>query len=345
MATVVPVMRHQSRPSSLRHIKLSHSPSRLTIVTGPDQPEEPGSRKHEASERSGADSTRALSSRTVPVNSGKLRRASDSVQVLSLVTGEVREHGEHWKMARLSQHVLARLFAFYTLLYSGPQLKAQLCLSLVSAFADVITSLVFFVWLQDELSSPAFYILLMNIVFAFPVLGNLSCQLHTALHGNMVTEHMLFVFMISAIFYYSFGLLSVVVIWDEQLAGVIILSAAIYLTCPAFNAVLTAIVALAPLAVLGLTLELLMRIIVCKTRCPRREKVRRNLRYQTYLFERERFEVTDCTICLGRFEESDFVCLLLCHSSHVFHERCILAWLEKQVTCPICRQDIQFQDS
>jgi len=44
-----------------------------------------------------------------------------------------------------------------------------------------------------------------------------------------------------------------------------------------------------------------------------------------------------CPICLESFITTQHVAALGCHASHVFHEACIGAWLEKTACCPLCR--------
>lgn len=45
-----------------------------------------------------------------------------------------------------------------------------------------------------------------------------------------------------------------------------------------------------------------------------------------------------CTICLEEFEPKIEVMVTPCN--HMFHEDCILPWLERQGQCPICRSEI-----
>ncbi|XP_044477193.1 uncharacterized RING finger protein C2A9.04c-like [Mangifera indica] len=42
-----------------------------------------------------------------------------------------------------------------------------------------------------------------------------------------------------------------------------------------------------------------------------------------------------CSICLEEFNVGDELCRLPC--SHFYHEDCIVPWLEKSHTCPLCR--------
>lgn len=47
---------------------------------------------------------------------------------------------------------------------------------------------------------------------------------------------------------------------------------------------------------------------------------------------------TDCCICLETFHIDDNVSLLRC--GHMFHKGCIIDWLKKDFTCPLCRGSV-----
>lgn len=48
---------------------------------------------------------------------------------------------------------------------------------------------------------------------------------------------------------------------------------------------------------------------------------------------------TQCAICWGDFKEKEEVTPLLCDERHLFHTRCIEAWIRKgHNSCPLCRK-------
>lgn len=55
--------------------------------------------------------------------------------------------------------------------------------------------------------------------------------------------------------------------------------------------------------------------------------------------EQEIMETESCSICLDNLFGSSSIhgpaTLMSC--SHVFHERCLLEWLQRKNTCPMCR--------
>ena len=48
---------------------------------------------------------------------------------------------------------------------------------------------------------------------------------------------------------------------------------------------------------------------------------------------------TDCAVCLGEFEEGEFL-KHLPNCSHVFHIPCIDTWFESHSNCPLCRTHV-----
>lgn len=46
-----------------------------------------------------------------------------------------------------------------------------------------------------------------------------------------------------------------------------------------------------------------------------------------------------CAICWGEFRENEEVTPLMCDERHLYHTRCIEAWIRKgNNTCPLCRK-------
>jgi ElaB/YqjD/DUF883 family membrane-anchored ribosome-binding protein len=44
-------------------------------------------------------------------------------------------------------------------------------------------------------------------------------------------------------------------------------------------------------------------------------------------------EKLDCSICLEKISDS----IVITKCEHVFHEKCLTTWLDKYLTCPLCR--------
>jgi Ring finger domain len=53
-------------------------------------------------------------------------------------------------------------------------------------------------------------------------------------------------------------------------------------------------------------------------------------------------EVSSCPICLGEFQDQEKVCQSkdAPSCSHVFHYKCLQAWLLKHTSCPVCRHEM-----
>lgn len=56
--------------------------------------------------------------------------------------------------------------------------------------------------------------------------------------------------------------------------------------------------------------------------------------------------VSDCSICLSKFEGNSIVITLPCNSNHIFHADCIEPWLRMfHGTCPLCREPVDPQEA
>uniref|UniRef100_G3TN79 E3 ubiquitin-protein ligase RNF181 n=1 Tax=Loxodonta africana TaxID=9785 RepID=G3TN79_LOXAF len=49
-----------------------------------------------------------------------------------------------------------------------------------------------------------------------------------------------------------------------------------------------------------------------------------------------------CPVCLLEFEEEETAIEMPCH--HLFHSNCILPWLSKTNSCPLCRHELPTDD-
>ncbi|XP_076937246.1 RING-H2 finger protein ATL52-like [Bidens hawaiensis] len=72
----------------------------------------------------------------------------------------------------------------------------------------------------------------------------------------------------------------------------------------------------------GLDEEIIKSITVCK-----------------YKKEDGLFTCTDCSVCLGEFQEDESI-KILPKCSHVFHVYCIDTWLKTHLNCPLCRANV-----
>ncbi|EZA49733.1 hypothetical protein DMN91_007710 [Ooceraea biroi] len=56
----------------------------------------------------------------------------------------------------------------------------------------------------------------------------------------------------------------------------------------------------------------------------------------------ESTESKQCPVCLKEFEVDDKAKLMPCQ--HVFHQECIIPWLQKTNSCPLCRYELPTDD-
>mmetsp|Transcript_10376 Transcript_10376/g.18306 ORF Transcript_10376/g.18306 Transcript_10376/m.18306 type:complete len:291 (-) Transcript_10376:1618-2490(-) len=49
---------------------------------------------------------------------------------------------------------------------------------------------------------------------------------------------------------------------------------------------------------------------------------------------------SQCCICISNFENKETLARLPCSRQHIFHEACVLKWLQKYPECPLCRKKV-----
>lgn len=47
-----------------------------------------------------------------------------------------------------------------------------------------------------------------------------------------------------------------------------------------------------------------------------------------------------CPICCDQFQNSDEIVILSCNIKHIFHPDCVKSWLDKNDTCPLCKERV-----
>ncbi|MEN2497891.1 MAG: hypothetical protein MHMPM18_002222 [Marteilia pararefringens] len=50
----------------------------------------------------------------------------------------------------------------------------------------------------------------------------------------------------------------------------------------------------------------------------------------------------ECPVCLEAFADDERIRILACR--HTFHSDCIITWLERNTSCPMCRKLIEYNE-
>jgi hypothetical protein len=72
-----------------------------------------------------------------------------------------------------------------------------------------------------------------------------------------------------------------------------------------------------------------------------RNAVEKLIEKNGFVAEKSDEELDTCSICLAELSSADGAELLRMDCSHLYHQRCLLTWLEKQSTCPLCRREVE----
>lgn len=120
------------------------------------------------------------------------------------------------------------------------------------------------------------------------------------------------------------------------------LLAVAYVSC--FDCVtgLVILVVILILCFIGLIIEGIIRLIVCNLSCPEQDMLVVRYKYQLFSYDIDSFGKNECVICLSDFNGEEEVVVLSCHNSHIFHEKCMVEWIQRSGLCPVCRKEIAF---
>jgi hypothetical protein len=71
-----------------------------------------------------------------------------------------------------------------------------------------------------------------------------------------------------------------------------------------------------------------------------RSAIRKLIKKGGLVAEKSDQELGTCSVCLEELSSPDGAELLRMDCSHLYHQRCILPWLEKRNSCPTCRREV-----
>ncbi|KAK3590232.1 hypothetical protein CHS0354_041299 [Potamilus streckersoni] len=97
-----------------------------------------------------------------------------------------------------------------------------------------------------------------------------------------------------------------------------------------------------PLLGIGLFTLILSFILCCYMwrlkRAARLEKGYKQVKYFQQL--KQKFPNETCPVCLVDFELKEYVSV--CPCQHIFHQNCLIEWLQHKNACPLCKAPVQF---
>jgi len=84
--------------------------------------------------------------------------------------------------------------------------------------------------------------------------------------------------------------------------------------------------------------EFVYRLAKGELKCPKREPLVLEFKYNLYPYSEILTNEKICAICRAAFQPLEKICCFKCNKSHIFHEECIFTALVTHPLCPLCRQ-------
>eukprot|EP00826_Nyctotherus_ovalis_P010001 TRINITY_DN12653_c0_g2_i5.p1 TRINITY_DN12653_c0_g2~~TRINITY_DN12653_c0_g2_i5.p1 ORF type:complete len:355 (+),score=80.59 TRINITY_DN12653_c0_g2_i5:53-1117(+) len=278
-----------------------------------------------------------------PVQDFSLREKVGAVKKKTFDTNEIVTIGEPWKMIELINYFKTLILnAFFEINKSKYMLFVFPFFSLCLLGSCAICILSFVEFMNDSDMLAVAGVAVLTAGFGIIAVVFMVYQMSKFLRKQWISNDLVrttfcihvitvcFGFILAAALYSEHDIYSLSMLLLNIGAGVLYLL------------VLAGILVGFPFLCIGFAVEATIRLCKCSLNCPKHERMRKNFQYQLFNYTSKAFGNCECVICLDNLKENEQVILLECHMSHIFHENCIMEWMEKSLGCPVCRKEIAF---
>ena len=263
----------------------------------------------------------------------------------TVVCAEVERVGQDWHSIKVARGFTVKLSAFWAMMETRLPRSLHLLYIIVVMLLFVSFYLWYFIDHLTEGHNTFNVTLVLLTILALTYSTSLGIQIYYLYKAYPITRT-LAVFNDSVnMLYCSVSIYATVIAkaYEEGCYWVFIFSIAVtmilYVICLALWIILGSFL------LLSLLVECLIRSFKGKLNCPHIEQKKQKLRYRLYsASHKHAIGASQCAICLGEYTPTETgLCISQCRSNHVFHEKCLLEWLQTKLLCPICRGQINLR--
>jgi len=264
---------------------------------------------------------------------------------IPIVSEESSEEEYQWYFQKLGNRVLDMETKLY---YCINQRKPLLTLSYSLLFLCSISRIVLYIWLLAKNYS-LFELKDQVIVISECILSGISfChyitryifRLHQISSDDSDINSLMYILFCTKYFSLSYWTIAFFIEHTEAKYNIIIIVLYIaysFLTEKSPGLLIIIIYAI----LMFFLIECLIRGLTCKYKNPCcNSQGYKEVEIPIESYSRSSYCQKLCGICLKKYANSETVCQLSCHPTHVFHSKCLKEWVTQNYTCPYCRNII-----
>lgn len=278
-----------------------------------------------------------------PAPDFSLREKIGSPKEKTFNTNEIVTIGEPWKMIELINYFKALILStFFEINRSKYMLFVFPFFSLCLLGGCVVCVLSFIEFINDNDMLAVAGVAVLTAAFGVIAVGFMVYQMSKFVRKQWISNDLMRTTFCVHVLTVCFGFILAAALYSEHYVyslSLLLLNTGAGLL---YLLVLAGILIGFPFLCIGFAVEATIRLCKCNFNCPKHEKMRKSFHYQLFNYSSKAFGNCECVICLDNLKENEQVILLECHISHIFHEDCIMEWMEKSLCCPVCRNDIAF---
>jgi len=278
---------------------------------------------------------------SLPKNS-KQKTKVGPLKEISVTTNTIITVGNPWNVLQFASNLKPTLYYLFAKFNED---KCRLILHLIiffSTFSSIALSIVTAIFAKKDNEAIVFGVLIFGVFSQLCTLGYLIyIIIITCLNKILTREHISFVFCVRT-GNFLIGIFLGLTVCEYKLSFGYIMLVLTY--CSYFDCVtgFMLLVIFLILIFIGLVFEAIIRLCMCKLTYPSQSLVSLRYQYQIFSYDTNSFGKNECVICLGDFVKNDEIVLLSCHYLHIFHEKCMIEWIQRSCVCPVCRTEISF---
>jgi len=272
-----------------------------------------------------------------------LREKVGPIKEKSFDSEEILINGEPWKILELISFLRKTILSSFIRLNRGKAVIPLYTFYSLCIIANCVFCIMIYLEYRDNDEVIFFaYLSLLCVVFGVVTVGFMTYGIIKSIRNQWISINLIHSIFCFRIFNFCLGFILSLPLQSYHKTYSLLTLSFTFGACLLYACLVFACIVSAPFLLIGFLIETIIRLFQCKLSCPSYEKKKKKFKCQLFSYSKEAFGEIQCVICLDDMKERNEVLLLSCHQNHIFHENCIMEWMNKSLLCPICKRDLEF---